>query len=170
MAFFLFTYYYFEVSGSQACDSSVPAICDCYHWPNPFTQVEESWAFSCDFFLSFLFFRNHWSRAFMAPPGPYSGTSTLALVTSLLLFFNIFPFHFLFLFQIFFHLPHFISISSLRLQVARASAFTFGLVYGSIKLSYLKVFSSTRRLISSPHVLDFDALSLCFSPFSFSYW
>ncbi|XVF00976.1 hypothetical protein REPUB_Repub04eG0048800 [Reevesia pubescens] len=37
------------------------------------------------------------------PPGPYSGTSTLALV-------------------------------------ARASAFSFGLVYGSIKLKYLKVF------------------------------
>ncbi|XP_043710047.1 uncharacterized protein LOC122658946 isoform X2 [Telopea speciosissima] len=36
------------------------------------------------------------------PPGPYSGTSTLALV-------------------------------------ARASAFTFGLVYGSVKLKYLKV-------------------------------
>ncbi|KHG22467.1 hypothetical protein F383_09277 [Gossypium arboreum] len=35
------------------------------------------------------------------PPGPYSGTSTLALV-------------------------------------ARASAFSFGLVYGSIKLKYLK--------------------------------
>nr|XP_025886927.1 protein Aucsia-2 isoform X1 [Solanum lycopersicum] len=39
----------------------------------------------------------------MAPlPGPYSGTSTLALV-------------------------------------ARTSAFTFGLVYGSMKLKYLKV-------------------------------
>ncbi|XXG42614.1 hypothetical protein AAC387_Pa01g2850 [Persea americana] len=37
----------------------------------------------------------------MAPPGPYSGTSTLAFV-------------------------------------ARASAFSFGFVYGSIKLSYLK--------------------------------
>ncbi|KAF8377856.1 hypothetical protein HHK36_031243 [Tetracentron sinense] len=36
------------------------------------------------------------------PPGPYSGTSTLALV-------------------------------------ARASAFTFGIVYGSVKLKYLKV-------------------------------
>ncbi|TYG88711.1 hypothetical protein ES288_A12G042800v1 [Gossypium darwinii] len=36
------------------------------------------------------------------PPGPYSGTSTLALV-------------------------------------ARASAFSFGLVYGSIKLKYLKM-------------------------------
>nr|GMD04987.1 ATP synthase E chain [Ipomoea batatas] len=36
------------------------------------------------------------------PPGPYSGTSTLALV-------------------------------------ARASAFTFGLVYGNIKLKYLRV-------------------------------
>ncbi|XP_047328357.1 uncharacterized protein LOC124931829 [Impatiens glandulifera] len=35
------------------------------------------------------------------PPGPYSGTSTLALV-------------------------------------ARASAFTFGIVYGSMKLKYLK--------------------------------
>ncbi|XP_012435304.1 uncharacterized protein LOC105761914 [Gossypium raimondii] len=35
------------------------------------------------------------------PPGPYAGTSTLALV-------------------------------------ARASAFSFGLVYGSIKLKYLK--------------------------------
>ncbi|KAK4378217.1 hypothetical protein RND71_000079 [Anisodus tanguticus] len=41
----------------------------------------------------------------MAPlPGPYSGTSTLALV-------------------------------------ARTSAFTFGLVYGSMKLKYLTVFS-----------------------------
>ncbi|XP_077231218.1 uncharacterized protein LOC143864214 isoform X2 [Tasmannia lanceolata] len=37
----------------------------------------------------------------MAPPGPYSGSSTLALV-------------------------------------ARTSAFTFGLVYGSLKLKYLK--------------------------------
>ncbi|XP_077246211.1 uncharacterized protein LOC143886140 [Tasmannia lanceolata] len=37
----------------------------------------------------------------MAPPGPYSGTSTLALV-------------------------------------ARASALTFGLVYGTMKLKYLK--------------------------------
>ncbi|PQQ07067.1 hypothetical protein Pyn_17002 [Prunus yedoensis var. nudiflora] len=41
------------------------------------------------------------------PPGPYSGTSTLALV-------------------------------------ARASAFSFGLVYGSIKLKYLKVARTSR--------------------------
>jgi len=27
-------------------------------------------------------------------------------------------------------------------QVARASAFTFGLAYGSVKLKYLRVFSS----------------------------
>ncbi|KHN11749.1 hypothetical protein glysoja_006202 [Glycine soja] len=41
------------------------------------------------------------------PPGPYSGTSTLALV-------------------------------------ARASAFSFGLVYGTIKLKYLKVLYEAR--------------------------
>ncbi|CAB4290017.1 unnamed protein product [Prunus armeniaca] len=44
------------------------------------------------------------------PPGPYSGTSTLALV-------------------------------------ARASAFSFGLVYGSIKLKYLKCVSDYKWLL-----------------------
>ncbi|KAJ1375296.1 hypothetical protein SESBI_51174 [Sesbania bispinosa] len=44
------------------------------------------------------------------PPGPYSGTSTLALV-------------------------------------ARVSAFSFGLVYGSIKLKYLKVFYRIPRSV-----------------------
>ncbi|XP_027183434.1 uncharacterized protein LOC113783650 isoform X1 [Coffea eugenioides] len=42
------------------------------------------------------------------PPGPYSGTSTLALV-------------------------------------ARASAFTFGVVYGNLKLKYLKA-----RILQNP--------------------
>ncbi|GKV24077.1 hypothetical protein SLEP1_g33737 [Rubroshorea leprosula] len=42
------------------------------------------------------------------PPGPYSGTSTLALV-------------------------------------ARASAFSFGLVYGSIKLKYLKAKANSQK-------------------------
>ncbi|KAG4165582.1 hypothetical protein ERO13_A13G086700v2 [Gossypium hirsutum] len=42
------------------------------------------------------------------PPGPYSGTSTLALV-------------------------------------ARASALSFGLVYGSIKLKYLKAKARSQR-------------------------
>nr|GLL28428.1 uncharacterized protein LOC21395468 [Ipomoea trifida]GMD02554.1 ATP synthase E chain [Ipomoea batatas]GMD11027.1 ATP synthase E chain [Ipomoea batatas] len=42
------------------------------------------------------------------PPGPYSGTSTLALV-------------------------------------ARASAFTFGLVYGNIKLKYLRAKAKSHK-------------------------
>ncbi|KAB2088053.1 hypothetical protein ERO13_A04G123300v2 [Gossypium hirsutum] len=42
------------------------------------------------------------------PPGPYSGTSTLALV-------------------------------------ARASAFSFGLVYGNFKLKYLKMKAKSQR-------------------------
>ncbi|XP_028768031.1 uncharacterized protein LOC114725666 [Neltuma alba] len=46
------------------------------------------------------------------PPGPYSGTSTLALV-------------------------------------ARASAFSFGLVYGSIKLKILKAKAKSQRKAES---------------------
>ncbi|GMJ03563.1 hypothetical protein HRI_004025500 [Hibiscus trionum] len=47
-------------------------------------------------------------KAMAPPPGPYSGTSTLALV-------------------------------------ARASAFSFGLVYGSFKLKYLKMKANSQR-------------------------
>ncbi|KAH1234635.1 hypothetical protein GmHk_09G026787 [Glycine max] len=60
------------------------------------------------------------------PPGPYSGTSTLALVRSQLPFLVSF-----FLFSRGTHTIH--------SQVARASAFSFGLVYGTIKLKYLKL-------------------------------
>lgn len=68
----------------------------------------------------------------MAAPGPYSGVSTLAFVRNLLLLLlNGFSPSLVFY-------PHW-SAAIWRWQVARASAFTVGLVYGSFKLSYLKV-------------------------------
>jgi len=74
-----------------------------------------------------LFLRRQLLSLVMAPPpGPYSGTSTLALVRSQLPFLVSF-----FLFSRGTHTIH--------SQVARASAFSFGLVYGTIKLKYLKV-------------------------------
>ncbi|CAD5197056.1 unnamed protein product [Musa acuminata subsp. malaccensis] len=63
----------------------------------------------------------------MALPGPYSGVSTLAFVG---FFFRVLLF--------FLSLLLFSLIVSLNWSVARASAVTFGLVYGSVKLSYLQ--------------------------------
>uniref|UniRef100_A0A0D3B9B4 ATP synthase subunit e, mitochondrial n=1 Tax=Brassica oleracea var. oleracea TaxID=109376 RepID=A0A0D3B9B4_BRAOL len=72
------------------------------------------------------------------PPGLYSGTSTLALVTipfslslsrsvSLTLVFELYSFEFRHLSFIIDH------------QVARASAFGLGLIYGNVKLKALKI-------------------------------
>ncbi|KAF1898922.1 hypothetical protein Lal_00019043 [Lupinus albus] len=69
----------------------------------------------------------------MAPPaGPYSGTTTLALVR--------FP---LFLLSLCFTVLH--SFFSFILKVARASAFSFGLVYGTLKLKILKAKAKSHK-------------------------
>ena len=88
------------------------------------------------------------------PPGPYSGTSTLALVRSLEqpLTFNSILFYIMCSLPFYCNTPISMDQFSVTLkiryhwQVARASAFSFGLVYGSIKLKYLKVF----QLLSLP--------------------
>ncbi|KAK8946053.1 hypothetical protein KSP40_PGU013360 [Platanthera guangdongensis] len=70
----------------------------------------------------------------MAIPGPYSGVSTLAFVSL-----SLTPLGSIITDRIFSY-----PISLLE-QVARASALTFGVVYGSLKLSYLKVFPGFYR-------------------------